>query len=106
MDSVSEYFLGNIVPNLVFLGCGVALLWFLGGWWPIIGRIGFWIYALLLTIDVIRLVVMWVSGIALLFSRQPSRMAANLGQTFESAVLAAYTLLLYNRFIVSAPPPA
>jgi hypothetical protein len=103
MDSVSEYSLGNIVPNLVFLGVGVVALGFLGGKWPIVGKIGFWIYAVLLAIHVIRLVVMWVTGIALLMSRQPSRMAANLGQTVEGAVFAVYTNYLYNQFIASAP---
>jgi len=105
-DRVAKSTLGDVLPNIVFYGVGLLLLLFLGDMWPLIGKIGFWVYALFAAVDVVRVVILWGTGIALLFGRErimkPVRWAAIIGHTIELGAIAFYTHVLFVGFI-SAP---
>ena len=93
----------DVIRNIIFFGVGLVVLLFLGDKWPTIGRIGFWVYAVMTVIDVGRVVVMWATAILLVFAPDhpmtPIRWASNVGQTIEMVFTAMYAYVLYARFL-------
>ena len=95
----------DILPNLLFFGIGVPIVMFFGRWHHWLGIIGFGFYAITLLFDLLRMVVMFVTGIILFFApagrgpapkTQAISWMATLIQLLETTVFAIYVGILYR----------
>jgi hypothetical protein len=96
--------LRNAIPNILFYGAVALVALFIGGYWPIVGKIVCVLYGTLLAIEIIRHSVSLLSTLGVCFFQsakgQGKMLVALLIQIVETAALAFYFWLLLSRFFL------
>ena len=97
--------LRNAIPNTLFYGALALATLFVGGYWPIVGKIVCIFYGILLSVEIVRHSVSALSTLAIFFgnsTRSEGKMLlALLVQILETAAFAFFFWLLLQRFFLS-----
>lgn len=97
--------LRNAVPNTILYGAVAVAALFVGGYWPIIGKIACVLYGILLTVEIVRNSVSLFSTLAVCFSQsargEGKILLAVVVQILETAAFAFFFWLLLRRFFLA-----
>ena len=97
--------LRNAIPNILFYGAVALATLFVGGYWPIVGKIVCVLYGILLAVEVIRHSASFISPLAVCFSPsakgQGKVLFALAVQIAETAIFAFFFWLLLRRFFLT-----
>lgn len=97
--------LRNAIPNTFFYGAVALITIFVGGYWPIVGKIVCVLFGILLAVEIVRHTVSALSTIALCFREgakgEGTMLLALLVQVLETAVFAFFFWLLLRQFFLS-----
>jgi hypothetical protein len=97
--------LKNAVPNTLFYGAIAGATLWLGGYWPLVGKIVCIVYGILLVTEAVRHTVSLVSTSIACIGRPSSgdtkMLIAVVVQILETAVFAFFFWLLLRRFFLS-----
>jgi hypothetical protein len=97
--------LRNAIPNILFYGAVALATLFVGGYWPIVGKIVCVLYGILLAVEVLRHSASLFSTLAVCFGGSPRRegkiVLALLVQVLETAAFAFFFWLLLKRFFLT-----
>ena len=97
--------LRNAIPNTIFYGVVALAALFVGGYWPIVGKIVCVLYGILLAVEIVRNAVSLFSTLAVCFgqsARGEGRiLLALVIQILETAAFAFFFWLLLQRFFLA-----
>lgn len=97
--------LRNAIPNTLFYGAVALVTLFVGGYWPIVGKIVCVLFGILLAVEIVRHSVSVVSTLLVCFGKgakgEGTILIALLVQILETAAFAFFFWLLLRQFFLS-----
>lgn len=97
--------LRNAIPNTVFYGAVALGTLFVGGYWPIVGKIVCVLYGILLTVEIVRHSVSLFGMLAVCLGHstrgEGKVLLAMIVQILETAAFAYFFWLLLQRFFLT-----
>jgi len=97
--------LRNAIPNTLFYGAVALAALFIGGYWPVVGKIVCVLYGILLAVEIVRHSFSLISTLAICFGHsargEAKVLLALVVQVLETGAFAFFFWLLLRRFFLS-----
>jgi len=104
-EKANKFSLREGLANSLFFGVLLGVILLVGFKFKIVGKIGFWIYAVLASLNTVRLLFIIFVELVKIFApkriveKEPTLKRAIILQTIEEIVTLIYTFILYKTFI-------